>query len=53
MLLIRKCYDIYKRIHKALIFSTIRIMAKNCEFQYENTFVMKITILSHCAKSKV
>lgn len=53
MLLQCKCYDIYKRMRKVLMFSIIRIMAENCEFQHENTFVMKFAILSHCAKSKV
>lgn len=53
MLVQCKCYDIYKRMHKVLIFSVIQIMAENCKFQHENTFVMKIAILSHCAKSKV
>lgn len=40
-------------MHKVLIFSIIRMVAENREFLHENTFVMKIAILSHCAKSKV
>lgn len=53
MLLQCKSNAIFLCNHKVLIFNTIRIMAENCEFLHENTFVMKFAILSHCAKSKV
>lgn len=53
MFLQSKSNAIFLYNHKILIFNIIRIIAENCEFLHENTFVMKFAILSHCAKSKV